>query len=218
MVAFVVSALFASIAVQADTVITLGLVERDLTGDGRPEVLRLVGAGQSVDSLEVTFTIESAGHRLFRMRLLPLTRNTGFDAGRRVRSQSEYLTKLNEFGRWFFDDAKFKRPEEFIERLLTAAPRHVPRIPEVIARNHRYQVVIDSLVDAGRSFEDAERGARSIPGGWTAPYDTAWASRTWDAIQTAGVMVFEFSRGGDSITAIAWSARDQRFYRLLECC
>src|SRR5688500_11950377 len=45
----------ATIPTRPDTVIVLGMVERDLTGDGQPEVLRLTGVGQSTDSLDVTF-------------------------------------------------------------------------------------------------------------------------------------------------------------------
>lgn len=48
--------------------------------------------------------------------------------------------------------------------------------------------------------------------------DTTRARQAWDEMQAAGITVFEFSTGGDGITPIAWSARDQRFYRLLECC
>lgn len=67
-------ALGLGIAMQADTVLVLGAVERDLTGDSKPEVLRLVAVGQSIDSLEVTFSIEGSGQVLFRARLAPLTR------------------------------------------------------------------------------------------------------------------------------------------------
>jgi hypothetical protein len=37
--------------------LVLGLVERDLTGDGKPETLRVVGVGPPVDNLDATFTI-----------------------------------------------------------------------------------------------------------------------------------------------------------------
>jgi len=37
-------------------------------------------------------------------------------------------------------------------------------------------------------------------------------------MQTAGITVFQFSLGGDNVTVIGWSATDQRFYGLLECC
>jgi hypothetical protein len=50
------------------------------------------------------------------------------------------------------------------------------------------------------------------------PYDTARAVQTWAEIRSSGVTVFRYSPGGDRLEAIAWSVRDQRFYRLLDCC
>ena len=44
-----------------ETTIVLGRVERDLTGDGKPELLRLIGRGRTIDSLDVTLTIEANG-------------------------------------------------------------------------------------------------------------------------------------------------------------
>src|SRR5216117_1892763 len=44
-----------------DTTVTFGVVKRDLTGDSIPEVLTLSGTGDTIDSLEVTFTIQSSG-------------------------------------------------------------------------------------------------------------------------------------------------------------
>ena len=67
MFAAIVTAAF----LQADPTIVLGLVERDLTGDGKPEVMRLVGVGP-IDNLAVTFTVESAGRTIYRFELLGL--------------------------------------------------------------------------------------------------------------------------------------------------
>jgi hypothetical protein len=44
------------------------------------------------------------------------------------------------------------------------------------------------------------------------------ARRIWEEMQAAGITVFEFSPGGDAIIVIGWSATDQRFYNLLQCC
>lgn len=185
-----------TIPTRTDTVVVLGMVERDLTGDGQPEVLRLTGVGQSTDSLDVTFVIESSGDTLFRERLVPLTRTVGFDAGRRKLSPSEHRTRLDEFDDWFFGAAKFTRPEEFVEKLRRSAPGSIGEIPDVIARDRRRQ-------------------ASSLPG---ARLDSAEAVDVWKEIQSSGVTVFNYSPGGDAVTAIGWSARDRRFYRLLECC
>jgi hypothetical protein len=51
-----------------------------------------------------------------------------------------------------------------------------------------------------------------------APPDSSRARMIWDQMQTADITVFQFSLGGDGITVIGWSAADQRFYGLLECC
>jgi hypothetical protein len=185
-----------TIPTRTDTVIVLGMVERDLTGDGQPEVLRLTGVGQSMDSLDVTFVIESSGDTLYREQLEPLTTVVGFDAGRRKLSPSEHRAQLDEFDDWFLDTAKFMRPEEFVERLRRSAAWHIAEIPDVIARDRRRQ-------------------ASSLPG---ARLDSAEAVDVWNEIQSSGVTVFRYSPGGDGTTAIAWSVRDRRFYRLLECC
>jgi hypothetical protein len=65
------------VVLPADTVVVIGTTERDLTGDDRPEILRLVGVGRTVDSLDVTLSIESAGRTVYRARLAPITRTVG---------------------------------------------------------------------------------------------------------------------------------------------
>jgi hypothetical protein len=206
----VVAVLALSMTVQVDTVVILGMVERDLTADGRPEVLRLVGVGESVDSLDVTFSIESSGRTVFQTPLSPMIKTVGFDAGRRELSSSEHRARLREFGDWFFGDAKFKRPDEFVAEWRRQASAHVLRIPEVIDRDRRYQLAVDSLIATGYSRAEAERSAPSLLGGWGAAYDSASAVGIWQEIQSTGVTVFEFSPGGDAVTAIAWSVRDRR--------
>src|SRR5258705_924925 len=64
------------------TTVQLGTVTRDMTGDGVPEVLSLIGRGPTIDSMEVTFSITSAGVTLYDTRWQS-TRTVGFDAGRR---------------------------------------------------------------------------------------------------------------------------------------
>ena len=77
---------------QPDTKIVLGVVERDLTGDGKPEILRVVGAGPTRDTLEVTFTIESEGKGVYRSRLMPVVSDRA---------------RVEEFRRWFFGREKY---------------------------------------------------------------------------------------------------------------
>ncbi len=197
-----------------DTVVTLGMIERDLTGDGVPEVLRLVGVGKTIDSLSVTFSIESSGRVLYTLTF-PVSRIIGFDAGRRRLSDEEYQTHLREFGGWFFGPEKFMTPGQFLAKLRENGPSHIAEIPELISRERAYQRAVDSLVSRGHPVDQAKREA---PMDWEAPYDTASARAIWDEIQRSGVTIFEFSPGGDSIYAIAWSARDRRFYRIFSCC
>jgi hypothetical protein len=174
----------------ADTTVVLGQLERDLTGDGKPEVLRVVGVGRSVDSLEVTFTIASGASgadTIYRARLAPLTRTVGYDAGRRLLSATEHRDRLAEFGRWFFEPRKFTSPAAFVDELRAMAPGRVVEIPEVIERD--------------RSRSDARSGAD-----------------IWTELSRAPITVFMFSPGGDTLFAIGWSPMGSRFYRLLECC
>jgi hypothetical protein len=129
------------VALQAETAIVLGMIERDLTGDGNPEILRVDGTGRTTDNLAVTFTIESAGRVVYQFELAPLTRTVGFDAGRRVISADEHRARIKEFGGWFFAAEKFQRPAQFVESLRGSAPATVAQIPEVIAR---YQEAADA--------------------------------------------------------------------------
>lgn len=126
-----------TVLLQRDTTVVLGLVERDLTGDGEPETLRVIGVGRTIDHLEPTFTIESAGRTIYLFKLAPLTRTVGFDAGRQVISAEQHQVRLKEFGRWFFAEEKFQRPAEFVERLRAMARLLVPEIPDVIARDRQ---------------------------------------------------------------------------------
>jgi len=120
---------------QPNTTVVLGLAERDLTGDSKPEALRVVGAGPASDNLDVTFTIESEGKTIYRFTLAPLTRATGFDAGRRNLSAAQHRARLDEFPRWFFGKEKFQRPAEFVDSLRLSAPLRVDEIADVIARD-----------------------------------------------------------------------------------
>ena len=204
------------VALQADTVVVIGMAERDLTGDGQPEVLKLVGDGRSVDSLDVTFSIESAGATVYRARLAPMTRTVGFDRSRRRLSRAQHRKQLTEFGKWFFGPTKFKRPPEFLKNW--GGPGRIAMIPSVIARDRKFSTTVDSLVALGRSPIEAERTAQSVALGSVSAADSIRAVATWKEIQESGVTLFEYSAGGDHATALGWSARDRRFYRLVECC
>lgn len=180
--------LLSAVTVASDTTVLLGRTERDLTGDGKPEILRLVGTGKTVDSLDVTLSIESVGKTVYRISLAPLTRRVGFDADRSMRSRSQQREWIAEFGQWFFGNDKFVRPSDFLSAWGRQAPRRLAEIPEYIARDGAFYP------------------------------DTLRAKAIWTEIQRSAVTIFEFSGGGDSILAIRWSASDDRFYRIMECC
>ena len=97
---------------QPDTTVVLGHVERDLTGDGTPEILRVVGVGPSIYDLGVTFTIESAGKPIYKYDMARMTRTVGFDAGRHVVSPAQHRARIKEYGQWFFGEKKFMRPPD----------------------------------------------------------------------------------------------------------
>lgn len=126
----VVSLLVAlAVMLQPATTVDLGMVERDLTGDGKPEILRVVAAraaraagavGPALDNLEATFTIESGGRTIYLFRLEQLQR-----------------ARVSEFSRWFFADEKFQRPAQFVDTLGAMARLRVPEIPSVIDRDRQ---------------------------------------------------------------------------------
>ena len=160
---------------QADTPVVLGGVERDLTGDGQPEILRVVGVGPTIDNLDLTFTIESAGRTIYRSRLAPLTRTAGCDAGRHVVSAEEHRARIEEFGAWFFAEEKFQRPAEFVDSLRVHARGRVAEIPDVIARDREasdiaagsviWQEIQNSLVTI---FTFSPGGDSIVAIGWNA--------------------------------------------------
>ncbi|MCI0353869.1 MAG: hypothetical protein L0099_02345 [Acidobacteria bacterium] len=143
---------------------TLGIVERDLTGDGVPEVLSLTAIGETVDSLDVTFLIQSSGRTLYKTTW-PMTRTVGFDAGRRRLSDAELHAHLQEFGGWFFEESKFMSPTSFLSWLQASARLHVPRIPEVIARG----MTPSNLPRARTIWDETQAGGITVfkysPGG-----------------------------------------------------
>jgi hypothetical protein len=114
-----------SLARQTESTHVLGRSERDLTGDGKPEILRVVGVGPAIDDLDVTFTIESAGKTIYRYELGRMTRTTDRDGIRPAR----YRAWIKDF---FFIEEKFMRPQEYVEFLRKSARSRIAEIPSVI--------------------------------------------------------------------------------------
>lgn len=113
----------------------LGAVERDLTGDGTPETLRLTASGPAIDALDVTFTIESAGNVVYEYRLAPLTRTVGFDAGQHEITAEEHETRLRDFGPEFFIEDRFQRPADFVAEFGAGSRALLSAVPVVIERD-----------------------------------------------------------------------------------
>jgi hypothetical protein len=182
------SLIFAAVAATSDTTLILGVVHRDLTGDGKAEILTLTGVGRTVDSLDVSLTIESGRSVVYRYSLWPVTRKIGVSRDQGGRSATEHRAWLSWYGRWFFGETKFKSPDAFKRDWGEWARARLEAVAEVIARD-------------GGFGDDTTRGAA-----------------IWTEIQRNQVTIFEFSPGGDTIVAIGWSESDRRFYRLVECC
>ena len=198
----VIAPLIAALAAPADTIFTLGSREIDMTGDGQPEVLSLVAQGPSTDSLGVTFQIVSSGRVLYAASLHPITRVEGDDAARRTRTPAEQLAFVGGFGARFFADDRFVPASRFLADLTDGATGRARAIPSVIAR-HR------------AAYRDhALGGLESVP----PSTDTTGAGAVWADMLRRDRLVFRFGPGGELATAIAWSDRDRRFYRLLSCC
>jgi hypothetical protein len=169
---------FALVGVTAsDTTITLAAVNRDVTGDGIPELLTLVGVGPSVDSLNLTFTITAAGQTIYSARLHPISRRT---YERRIQPYLRwtYEAWLKDRGASFFDTRKFATPIQWVAELRRSARHHVDLIPSVIGRDGGF--ARDSIRSAA-IWSDIQRAGVTIfsysPGG-DVTSAIAWHPRT----------------------------------------
>ncbi len=158
-----------------DTNVTFGIVQRDLTGDGVPELLTLKGIGSTIDTLEVTFTIQSSGRVLYD-RAWRLTR-ASFDPRRRI-TDAELRARLGEFGNEFFAESKFMSPQGFLSWLQASARLHIPLVPDVIARDMtphnvpRARMIWEEMQAASITiFQFSPGGDRIRVIGWSATDD-----------------------------------------------
>ncbi len=172
-----------------DTGIVLGSRNVDLTADERPEVVELA-AGESLDSLDLMLTITSDGETIFSQRLRPLSTFLRSVPGGDAGPPSERQSRLEELTTFFLNDGRFRSPGEFVRWLESIGPRHIERIPRIILQ---------------------ERGEQEVPG-------SIAATAVWEDIKEREIVIFQFATGGDGITAIGWSAINERFYHLLQCC
>ena len=121
-----------AVSLQSGATLVLGRVERDVTGDGKPEILQVAATGP-IENLDPVFTIQSAGRTIYSYKLAPLTLTVGLDGGKRAISLEQHKARLEEFGKSFFDARKFQRPAEFVDDRRVSARLHVSAIPNVIA-------------------------------------------------------------------------------------
>ena len=161
-------------ALQANTTVLLGHAERDLTGDGKPEILRVVGVGPSIYDLGVTFTVESAGTTIYRSDMARMTRTVGYDAGRHVLSEEQHRARIKDFGSWFFDDKKFMRPHEYVEYLRARARLRIAETPNLIERHASDTasgaVIWESMLNSPITIFTFSPGGDTIEAiGWHAP-------------------------------------------------
>jgi len=116
----------------ADTTVNFGVVERDLTGDGAPEILSLTSVGRTLDDLAVTFVIRSSGQAVYT-KSWPL-RRASFDPRHRI-SDAELRARLRDYGRSFFEASKFMTPAAFLSWLARSARLRIAEIPGQMARD-----------------------------------------------------------------------------------
>jgi hypothetical protein len=161
-----------SAALQDNTTVVLGHAERDLTGDGQPEILRVVGVGPTMDDLGVTFTIESGGRTIFRSDMGRMRRTVGYDASRQVLSPQQHRDRIEAFGAWFFDTKKFEPPAAFVESLRRMSRLAVAEIPRVIERD--------------RDVSDPVAGSVIWQEIYSAPVTIFWFSPGGDRVEAIG--------------------------------
>src|SRR5687767_11319764 len=96
----------------SDTTVILATATRDLTADGRPERLTLVGVGPSVDSLNLTFSITSGDTVIYSARLHPVSRRL-YERKVQRYLRVTYEAWLKDIGDSFFETRKFLNPGDF---------------------------------------------------------------------------------------------------------
>jgi hypothetical protein len=161
-----------SAALQNNTTVVLAHAERDLTGDGKPEMLRVVGVGATIDDLGATFTIESGGRTIYRFDMGRISRAVGYDGSRQVLSPRQHRERIEEFGALFFDQKKFEPPAAFVKSLQRISRSAVAEIPRVIERD--------------RDVSDSVAGSAIWQEISSAPVAIFWFSPGGDRIEAIG--------------------------------
>lgn len=183
-------------------------VERDLTGDGQPERLRLALSGTEPGDLEVAFTVSSGGRELFsedwNSRLYfvyaePIEDIPPDSVRARVRDRVSEFFAAEKFGKVAVDD------------MVTPAIA-----TDLIARQLAYAEALESLPD-DMPEEEAELAAHDRANADSDRY-RAEASAIWREMLDASLPTFVFFSGGEYTRTIAWSPSAGRFFSIWECC
>ena len=206
--------------IQPDTVLTVGEVHRDLTGDGVPERLALIARGSAGDSVEFHFTVDSSGELLYE-RTWTLT--SFYDDSGRELSREEMVGRVDEwvadFRAWFFRDGSFWPVAEASEHISPPHPVVLGGPPEEEIQWQRLLLAkVDSVRAAGVPEADALLHAEKAMPRYRSAYDTVAGRAAWDEMLSAGVTAFGFSIGSENWQAIVWSPTDERFYESGSCC
>jgi hypothetical protein len=176
----------------------------DLTGDGVPDTARLATLGQTVDSLEIVFTIQSSGMTVYRNSWERAYALSGADeeGGGAPRSDSALRAQLQAFlGRLEvkpLDRRELQQPwsgktDDCSEDFLNC-------------------IALELLNDSTRTA-GFKAGRSLVP-----LFDTAAVYGIVADMLSNSVPVVTYSYGSESTARIAWSPVKHRFFTLWECC
>jgi hypothetical protein len=185
----------------------------DLTGDGRPERLRVIAAGPRFDSLDVRLEIRSPDDRLLYLAGWSSRRYFHYDPleGKadttverivrghidRILGDSSFITRyaIGPGGERFAVDSEVVRYD-----VAEAEVKRRQGIPDTVEAP--LSVVIHVADDSSGVRASTEVGART---------------RALVA-ELRGRPTFTYFAGGELTNSIAWSDREQRFVRVFSCC
>ena len=187
----------------------------DLTGDGRPETIRVQAHGTRPESLAVEMTITSAGRELYRVEWNsvlyffydePVSEIPGDVVLSQVNSQFARLLAESAF-------------EPFTT--LDYPTAWVPTVPDSddprdrIAWTLKAEPARRRLTDSLGTEPSSVQLARYR---WTFPVDTAAVNRVWRDMAGLDLVSFTFFSGGEHLRKIVWSPMRQEFMVVWSCC
>ena len=164
-------------------------IARDLTGDGRPESLRLMAYGQRPESLRVTLSISSVDHAVLYTISWPSAGYFAHEGPIDSISHSRLAAQVREELSGFFSDDAFG----------TVGVVDSGDAVETIG----HQVCV-------KFSNDAFIADSACP-------DTL-ARPLWKEMRRLRTVTFSFGSGGEVSRTIAWSVPMRRFLEVFACC